>query len=217
MGRGTAARPALAAHPPEKIRPLRLVSFEVDLDPLALAAKNAGYFPHLRHRAPHAILKEGRWQHPDNLLTWELLKGDFLSFLESAHVPDLIFYDPFSSKTDTALWTPEVFARLFKHCAGKSADLFTYSSATAVRVALLAGGFFVADGVGTGPRAATTAAFTRKDRPAELPSSPRLLGEEWLARWRRSVSKFPAALPESERPRFEQLIETHPQFAHRAF
>lgn len=199
-------------HAPEKIRPLRLISFEIDLDPLALAAKNAGYFPHLRHRAPHEILKSGRWSHASNLFTWELLKGDFLGFLESAPAPDVIFYDPFSSKTDTALWTPDVFTRLFQHCGEKPADLFTYSSATAVRVALLAGGFFVADGSGTGPRSATTAAFTRSHRASELPSQPRLLGAEWLARWRRSTSKFPANLAESERAQFEHRIETHPQF-----
>ena len=35
------------------LRPLRLVSFEWDLDPLTLAAKHPGRFPHLRHGAPH--------------------------------------------------------------------------------------------------------------------------------------------------------------------
>ena len=203
----------LAAHGAEALRPLRLVSFECDLDPLALAAKHGGHFPHLRHSAPHALLKHGRWIHPSNLLHWELLKGDFLALLETAPPPDVIFYDPFSSKTDTALWTPATFARLFRHCAPKPAELYTYSSSTAVRVALLTAGFFVAEGTGTGPRPTTTAAFSRADGAARHPLSPPLLGDAWLARWRRSGSKFPAALAEEEKASFEKLIESHPQFA----
>jgi hypothetical protein len=56
--------------------------------------------------------------------------------------PDVIFYDPFSAKTDSALWVPEVFARVRAHCGEKAAELFTYSSATAVRVALLSASNF---------------------------------------------------------------------------
>jgi queuine tRNA-ribosyltransferase len=40
-----------------------------------------------------------------------------------------------------------------------------------------------------------------------------LLGADWLARWRRSTSKVPAAIPEAERGAFEKRIEAHPQFA----
>ncbi|MBW8780924.1 MAG: tRNA guanosine(34) transglycosylase Tgt [Verrucomicrobia bacterium] len=202
-----------AAHGDTPLRPLRLVSFECDLDPLKLAVKEAGLFPHLRHGAPHRLLETGSWTHASGLLRWELLKGDFLHYLETSPVPDLIFYDPFSSKTDSALWTPAVFARLLKHCEPKSAELYTYSAATAVRVALLTSGFFVGQGVGTGPKADTTLAFTRATGAGNHPASPRLLGEEWLARWRRSGSKFPANLPEEEKPLFEKRIETHPQFS----
>ena len=40
-----------------------------------------------------------------------------------------------------------------------------------------------------------------------------LLGAEWLARWHRSSSKFPAGLPESERAAFEHRIAALPQFS----
>ena len=200
-------------HGAEVLRPLRIVSFECDLDPLTLAARFASHFPHLRHGAPHAILEAGRWQHASDLLTWELLKGDFREFIEKAAVPDLIFYDPFSAKTDTGLWTTEIFKRIAAHCAPKSAELYTYSAATAVRVSLLTAGFFVAPGVGTGPKADTTLAFTRATAHREHPAAPSLLGDEWLGRWRRSDSKFPRNLAESERPAFERQIEGHPQFA----
>ena len=197
----------------EALRPLRIVSFECDLDPLALAAKFPSHFPHLRHGAPHALLENGRWQHASGLLQWELLKGDFLTFIESAVAPDVIFYDPFSAKTDTGLWTAEVFARVHARCGNKPADLYTYSAATAVRVALLTAEFFVGEGVGTGPKATTTLAFTSEAAWQKHPARPVLLGAEWLARWRRSTSKFPATLPEAERAAFEKRIEAHPQFA----
>jgi queuine tRNA-ribosyltransferase len=223
LGAGSNAMAAIACfedtlkrHGASALRPLRIVSFERDLDPLILATSKSGRFPHLQHAAPHDLLRAGRWTHASHLLTWELVHADFLAHLDTALAPDVIFYDPFSAKTDTPLWTPEVFARLFARCATKPAELFTYSASTAVRVALLTAGFFVAEGVGTGPKAATTIAFTpRVDRSA-LPPTAQLLGPAWLARWRRSDSKFPTSLPADAQPAFAARIEAHPQFGARA-
>jgi queuine tRNA-ribosyltransferase len=194
------------------LRRLRLVSIERDLDPLLLAAKLPGRFSHLRHGAPFKLLENGKWEHASRLLHWELLKEDFRDCIETASIPDLIFYDLFSANTHSALWTAEIFTRIFQHCAAKSVELYTYSASTAVRVALLTAGFFVADGIGTGPKSATTLAFTRATGAQEHPLSPRLLDQQWLARWRRSHVKFPATLPIAEHAHFEQLIENHPQF-----
>ncbi|MDP2603844.1 MAG: tRNA guanosine(34) transglycosylase Tgt [Deltaproteobacteria bacterium] len=195
------------------LRPLRLVSFECDLDPLTLATKDPGRFPHLRHGAPFRILESGKWKHASSPLQWKLLKGDFPCFIESAPIPDLIFYDPFSSKTDTALWTAEIFSRILKRCLPKSAELYTYSASTAVRASLLTAGFFVAQGVGIGPKSDTTIAFTTAKGAQDHPLLPRLLGQEWLTRWRRSGSKFPTTLSDEKRPHFEKLIEAHQQFS----
>ena len=194
------------------LRPLRLVSFEIDLDPLRLATSKAAYFPHIQHGAPKELLAQGQWTHRSGGLHWELAHGDFLALFPTAKPPDLIFYDPFSAKTDSALWTAETFAQIRRACAAKPAELYTYSAATAVRVALLSSGFFVGEGVGTGPKAATTIAFTTAGVAARHPQAPRLLDGEWLARWRRSSSKTPASVPDAERTAFEQAIEKHPQF-----
>jgi queuine tRNA-ribosyltransferase len=113
----------------DALRPLRLVSFEWDLDPLTLATKNPGRFPHLRHGAPFQILASGQWQHPSSLLRWELLRGNFPDLIESAAIPDLIFYDPFSYKTDPALWTAELFARILKRCLKTQRSTPTASTA----------------------------------------------------------------------------------------
>jgi len=203
-----------AENDPTALRPLRLVSFECDLDPLKLAMKFASHFPHLRHGAPHKLLEAGRWQHASGAMAWELIAGDFLQLFESAPAPDLIFYDPFSAKTDAGLWKVDVFKRIIRHTAAKSAELYTYSAATSVRVSLLTAGFFVAAGVGTGPKSDTTLAFTLANAWSRHPAQPKLLDAEWLGRWRRSDSKYPKNLPEEQRPQFESLIEEHLQFAH---
>ncbi len=195
------------------LRPLRLISFECDLDPLRLATSKAGYFPHVRHGAPKAILADGQWTHTSGGMRWELLHGDFLAFMDKAPAPDIIFYDPFSYKTDSALWTAETFARVLAACAPKSAELYTYSAATSARVALLSAGFYVGAGAGTGPKADTTIAFARATGAAAHPRTPALLGDDWLARWRRSSSKTPASLSAEARTALEQQIENHPQFA----
>ena len=127
----------------------------------------------------------------------------------------MIFYDPFSSKTDTALWQANVFARIHRQCLPKPAELYTYSASTAVRVALLLAGFFVAEGVGTGPKATTTVAFSRIDDGSTAPEGTRLLGAEWLARWRHSGSKYPPGLDETQKGEVARSIESHPQFAAR--
>jgi queuine tRNA-ribosyltransferase len=210
MGALHRAEAGLAAADPAGTRSLHLVSFERDLDPLALAARHASHFPHLRHPAPHTLLRESVWRRTDERIEWRLLHGDFLDLFEGAPAPDLIFYDPFSSKTDTALWQTDVFARLHRHCRPRPAELYTYAAGTGVRAALLHAGFFVAEGVGTGPKATTTIAYTTLP-PAR--DAARLLGDEWLARWRRSGSKFPAELAPESRAEFERSIEEHPQFA----
>lgn len=194
------------------LRPLQIVSFESNLDPLTLATKHPSDFPHIRHAAPISILKQGGWEHHSGLLQWELRKDDFRTCFDAAPVPDLIFYDPFSFKTDKDLWTVELFARIFQHCAHKSAELYTYSASTAVRAALLVAGFFVAEGVGTGPKATTTVAFSRASGAREHPHSPQLLGQPWLGRWRRSHTKFPTTLDSEAQARCTSLIENHQQF-----
>jgi len=65
----------------EKLRPLRLVSFERDLDPLILAVRFASHFPHLRHGAPHALLSSGEWTHSSGGCTGSCTEAIFLDHL----------------------------------------------------------------------------------------------------------------------------------------
>ena len=203
----------LAEQGNDNLRRLRLISFECDLDPLKLACRVNKNFPHLHHGAPFKLLETGKWEHDSGLCIWELVKGDFLEYFMSTPAPKLIFFDPFSAKTDSALWTRETFARIFAHCRSADSELYTYSTSTAVRVALLSAGFYVAPGAASGPKESTTVAFTQLHGASRHPAAFSLLGSEWLARWHRSGSKFPDGLNDAEKQNFAALIENHPQFS----
>lgn len=196
------------------VRAMRIISFENDLDSLKLALLRHDAFPYLRHAGPPALLREGAWQSKRHAgLSWRLIPGDFLETMSLAPArPDVIFYDMFSSKTSADAWTLETFRRLFAACAGGATELFTYSCATSVRVALLAAGFLLARGCGIGAKEETTIAFT----PAALASSSRhcaeMLGAEWLDRWERSGAKFPSEVAIENRSAFADTIRAHAQF-----
>jgi queuine tRNA-ribosyltransferase len=214
LGAGTNAMAAilecekiLAGKEPEKS--VRIISFENDLDSFRLAVKSPALFPHVRHSAPTALLERGFWKSESPGLEWILMKGDFLENLERAPRPHSIFYDLYSMNTSGRHWSCQVFKRIFDHCAGRPARLFTYSSSTMVRGALLAAGFFVGAGAATGPRTDTTAAFTS---PEAINPEIGLLGEKWLERFRRSEAPFSEGLSEDERAVLKSLILNHPQF-----
>ena len=200
---------ARASDPTTQLHPLHIVSFERDLDPLKLASSLTQFFKYLRHPAPAAILKQGRWEREG--ITWDLLQGDFLDVIEKAPAPDVIFYDPFSPKTDSPLWTLDCFRRVRAACGERDSELFTYSNSTAVRAALLLAGFFVAPGASTGPKAETTIAVAGRSARA-------LLGADWLGRWERSTAPLPAEIMQQAETaehldQWRAKVRAHPQFA----
>lgn len=201
-----------------QLRPFKLISFENNLDSLKLALSNLHHFPHLQHPAPSELLVKKKWTTKTLPLEWELKVGDFLESLADVPVPEIIFYDPFSYKTNPKLWSPECFKKIFDHCKDHSVELYTYSNSTAVRATLLSAGFYVAQGIGTGPKAETTIAMTPEAYLKNLelePTSPlkkTLLSSQWLNRWERSGSKFPIEIKAEQQSEFENLIRSHSQF-----
>jgi len=196
------------------IRPMRLISFENDLDSLKLAWLHDDLFPYLRHGGPPAILREGQWQskqHPG--LSWTLLRGEFLQMIPHAPAPpDVIFYDMFSSKTSADVWTIEAFRQLFAACSESAVELFTYTCATSARVAMLAAGFCVARGRSFGEKQETTIALTPQVAESESCRRFDLLADDWLQKWNRSGAKFPLHLAPEEHAEFENSIRQHAQF-----
>jgi queuine tRNA-ribosyltransferase len=195
--------------PPAKPRNLTLVSFENDLDSLKLALDHVRWFKHLRHAAPRELLSTGRWTNRTSTIDWLLLSGDFAARKFDAPPPDIIFFDPFSFKVDSSLWTLAAFRELALVCGQKAVELYTYTFSTSVRAAMLAAGFYVAKGRGTGPKAETTIGLSPP--AAAAPHAHELLGAEWLAKWRRSDAQAPhgsLAVDTSWR----DAVSEHPQF-----
>jgi queuine tRNA-ribosyltransferase len=189
-------------------RPLEIVSFENDLDSLRLALRHPWHFAHLRHGAPHKLLSDGVWKHTSLPITWRLLHGDFMEYAESAPKPDVVWFDPFSTKVNEEMWEMAVFERVFQACKERATSLHTFSSSTAVRAALLKVGWWVGTGPGTGQKRESTRAYT--PRYVEAGTARELLDSTWLQRWERSHAQVPTGVDSEE---FKRAIRGHPQFA----
>jgi len=212
VGLGAAANAMAAIAAAQELssaaRPLLVVSFENDLDSLELALDHVRWFKHLRHPGPRALLGTGAWSSKDGLIEWRLMRGDFTACKAQAPAPDIVFFDPFSLKTDEGLWTLDAFRELSALWIDQAVELFTYTYSTRVRAAMLAAGFYVAKGRATGPKAETTIGLT--SRAAAAVHGHELLGFEWLSRWRRSDAQMP--LGAGSDIDWRAAIEGHPQF-----
>ncbi len=189
--------------------PIELVSFEHDLDSFRLALANTGPFPHLRHAAPHVLAHKGELV--TDRLRWRLVEGDFLTTFPAEAAPDVILYDPFSTKVDTPMWSLASLRALHDHLT-RATELFTYSASTAVRSSLLLAGFHVARGVASGPKDETTIALRFGAEGPGLLGPHRLLDHTWLARRSRSTAQFAADIPHDQQLELERRLMTHPQF-----
>ena len=215
VGLGSAANAMAAINAiesiPEDVRPrkVKIISFENDMDALRLALGHRGLFRHLRHGGPETIVKDGRWLSKCGQIEWVLLEGDFALRKFEAEPASLVFFDPFSSKTDSALWTIQSFIEMHQCLKDEASLIFTYTNSTAVRSAMLAAGFYVAHGQSTGPKSETTVALTQKAQKQE--SDWALLGETWLGRWQRSDARTPFGAAATDTS-WESVILNHPQF-----
>ncbi len=194
--------------------PLRLVSFELDLDPVHLASSHSELFPELQHPSLSILLEQGKWISESGNLKWNLILGDFLKTYTQAPRPDLIFFDPFSSKTNPEFWQLHPLQGLYQYCQGqdpgqiRAVELYTYSASTAFRAALLVAGFSVCRGVGTGKKLETTIAVLNTKRRADLA----FLDRAWLGKWGRSTAQYPADIEEGAREEFQARLFAHPQW-----
>ena len=186
---------------------LTIESFEITLEPLNLVLDKKSKFPHAQHPYVQRIATETSIKVDG--LTWNLYLGDFLDNIGKSKLPDLIYYDPFSYKVDSPLWTVEAFTKLYTVLNNHPAVAFTFSASTRVRAALLSVGFYVAYGSATGKKSETTIFMT--PAAARIESYP-LLDARWLARWERSHTKFPENIPSMEQDAFAEAIRSHPQF-----
>lgn len=179
LGAGSNALAARAAAEASGGR-LELVSFERDLGALRLALEQGGAFGFDGDSAEAARALLARGRHEDAHTSWRLERGDVLEALvREEAAADVIFWDPFSPRVNPELWTVAAFAAA-RARAGARATLYTYSASTAVRAAMLLGGWAVGVGDAIGTKRQTTAAAVEvEDLARPLPPTwPRRLSPE---------------------------------------
>jgi queuine tRNA-ribosyltransferase len=212
VGLGAAANAMAAIRCAESIscrRRLVVYSFESDLSSLRLAVDNLDKFSYLGHPGPQRLLQDHTWSSPNAHIQWHLVQGNFLESFLGVEKPTHIFYDPFSFRTDTELWTANCFNKIYQYISSGAVTVVTYSTSTAVRAALLVAGFWVGYGRGIGTRPESTVAFTR---PQQGEATTRLLGAAWYARWQRSSSQHPYDIEGLDIAPFQERVSTHSQF-----
>lgn len=175
--------------PDEHEQEVHIVSFEKDLDALKLVLANPQIFPHIRHQAPNILLSKGEWISSKAPIKWTLIEGSFADHINNKELEkaNLVFWDPFSYKTNPEFWTLEAFIDLRKRVANDSL-LSTYSASTAIRTALALAGFWIYRGPASGPKSETTWAGTQN----WLALSEQLIGSEFVAKFERSDVEKPS-------------------------
>jgi tRNA U34 5-methylaminomethyl-2-thiouridine-forming methyltransferase MnmC len=175
--------------------PIRLLSFDHTLEPLAFALENTEHLEYLCRYEAHLeqLLRNGQVRFRDGPQTviWDMHLADFPSLLTQPQnrdfpKPHAIMFDAFSPAKNPAMWTQPLFAHLFALLDPERAcALPTYSRSTMLRVTLLLAGFYVGVGHPTGEKEQTTIAANT----LELIEEP--LDRVWLKRARRSTSAEP--------------------------
>jgi len=201
-GSNAAAAWTMAEQAPAGAARLELVSFERDLGALELGLDHAEELGlgDGAAAAARVLLAEGCVV--TSRSTWRLERGDVLGALEREPArADIVFWDPFSPRANPALWTVAAFAAVRARAGGRCV-LVTYSASTAVRIAMLLGGWVVGIGDPIGDKAATTMAATGP----ELLSRP--LERSWLSRLALPDVPLPLDSPPDPATRIARL----PQF-----
>lgn len=182
---------------------LHLVSFERDLDALDLALQHPSELGLDDEARAAATALRANGHHATAHTDWRLRLGELPEVLATEPQPaDLIFWDPFSPRTNPTLWSVSTFA-LLRRCAAPRCVLITYSGATRVRLAMLLGGWSVGVGTAIGEKAQTTvAALDRRDLERPLDAT-------WLKKRADPTTPWPSDAPA------DALAELarHPQFA----
>lgn len=220
LGAGTNALAALETYLNLKekslpVRPFKIVSFEQDLTLMDFTLAHAASFEHVTKYKKFLENLLAEKKIVDGAFSWELRLGHFPDLIEEEiDLPEIIFYDPYSPKVNSEMWSSDCFKKLYALAARSAFPtyLVTYSRATPVRVSLFLAGFFVGGGVPSGLKDETTEASTSL---SEL-SQP--FGQRWFQRWQRSDTPFPPKFKEewpegSGRAEIEQILSRHPQFS----
>lgn len=118
---------------------LHIVSVEKDASLLNLVEQTSFLFPARGYMVLRELLRHGRWEN----ITMEIYIDDarrFLGYLSG--IFDVIYFDPFSSKHNTEMWSEEIFIKL-RGLLNKGGEFMTYASNAPLRSMLEGLGFRV--------------------------------------------------------------------------
>ena len=182
-----------------------LISFEIDLNPLRLVLNHSKDLPNPGTDALSSILELKEWK--SDFVTWKLLEGNFVTTIKHASKPQVVFWDPFSLKTDSEMWLGSTLSLLTEKAFSDEIILSTYSSATRFRAALLSLGWWVSKGIPISGRAESTIAGS-KNMFKRLSIAP--LSSDWLLKFNTSSAQFPLDWENSSDRK--KLVIGHEQF-----
>ncbi|MDR2912468.1 MAG: tRNA (5-methylaminomethyl-2-thiouridine)(34)-methyltransferase MnmD [Alistipes sp.] len=144
MGFGTGLNAWLTLEEAERTgRRVDYTAVELHPVPEEVAAR-LGYTSDLRFAALHSA-PWGEWSRPAEGFRLLKLQGEMTEILAKSDFSatfDIVYWDAFAPDTQPALWSEEIFARVFEATASGGV-LVTYSSKGDVRRALQAAGFAV--------------------------------------------------------------------------
>jgi queuine tRNA-ribosyltransferase len=195
---------------------LTVYSFDLEKDGLKSALAARAQFASIERH--HLFLERAqqentfRWVTQNNKnLNWHFVEGDFqetaatLAQSSPELRADFFFYDFFSPASHPWLWTFELFKKVF-HFSHQGSRLVTYSSATCVKAALAAAGFFVGTTIPSGKKAHSIIASGAID----LLENP--LPEKFLGTFLSSHKPFNEAETPQTQAEIRRLLNEHQQF-----
>lgn len=192
---------------------LHVISFDLEKNGLKILLEHIDKFefakPHLDFiraavKSNHVIeaLPDGR------TFTWTFIEGDFeqkIKECEDLPKANIIYYDFFSPKNIPNLWTYRVLKDVYQK-ADTDCVLVTYSSATRIKGALGAAGFYLGYGIPSGKKEKTTFAAVKKE-DLEDP-----IAESWIKTYVASHLRFVDSENEEDRKASFEKMLNHPQF-----
>lgn len=195
---------------------IHVYSFDLEKEGLRAALEARKQFPSVERNQlflEKALCENSfAWNCGENKkLHWNFIGGDFRETIQSlrAREPqlraDFIFYDFFSPASHPWLWTFDLFEKLYFYCK-ETTHLVTYSSATSVKAALAAAGWFVGTTIPSGKKAQSIFAAGSRGEVAHL------LPTQFISTFSLSHKPFcDAETPESQ-IEIRKKLSCHPQF-----
>lgn len=198
---------------------LRIFSFDLEKEGISAIRAACDVFPAARRHSEflEKALQTNQlhWEMHNTThnsqIEWNFIEGDFRKTISTLKhefpdsTPDFIFYDFFSPANHPWLWTYNVFSNLKKHTYADT-RLVTYSSATCVKAALLAAGWFVGTTIASGKKARSIFAAGSLNH-VESP-----LTDRFISTFQTSHKPYCDAETDESKKIIAEKVASHPQF-----